>query len=369
MPQKSYVRCVKEVVPMSAERELFFCVCVPVYKAEKYIRECIESVLNQSYQNFELILVDDGSPDNSGAICDEYAYSDKRIKVIHQKNKGLIAARDAAVHYIHVSCRSEDTYVTFLDSDDSLKQNALERLASIIRRENCDMVIFGMDRVSGGKKVIPFDKENTESYLERDKRRLYKKVFSYPEYNPVCRKAVRKGLIPEHSYEKFYGLSHGEDLLRSIELYKAASTIYFLQESLYNYTINPESITRTVGPDSYKVNFTIREQVHEFLEKERIFSESDWEEYRGTCVSRMCQEVVMISRFSVSAEEKTKYYNSIAESDFYKTRLQGRKFKCKGKYRIVFWLFEKKVYWALDFYGLFKNTRQHLHELCGKGKC
>lgn len=71
---------------MLAESKLLFYICVPVYKTEKYIRECIESVLNQSYQNFKLIIVDDGSPDNSGAICDKFACTDRRIKVIHKKH-------------------------------------------------------------------------------------------------------------------------------------------------------------------------------------------------------------------------------------------------------------------------------------------
>ena len=78
---------------------ILFYVCVPVYKVEKYIDTCIQSVLNQSYQNFRLVLVDDGSPDRSGEICEKYAEKDKRIKVIYQKNMGQIAARETAIRY------------------------------------------------------------------------------------------------------------------------------------------------------------------------------------------------------------------------------------------------------------------------------
>jgi len=94
---------VKKGAYMLAESKLLFCICVPVYKTKKYIRECIESVLNQSYQNFKLILVDDGSPDSSGAICEEFACTDRRIKVIHKKNMGLLAARDDAINYVQIS--------------------------------------------------------------------------------------------------------------------------------------------------------------------------------------------------------------------------------------------------------------------------
>ena len=89
-------------------------VIIPIYKAEKYLSMCVDSVLNQTYQNLEVILVDDGSPDNCPAICDEYAQKDKRIRVIHQKNAGLSMARNAGLDI----CTGD--YITFVDSDDAL---------------------------------------------------------------------------------------------------------------------------------------------------------------------------------------------------------------------------------------------------------
>lgn len=336
---------------MTVEKDILFYILVPIYKVEKYVRDCIKSVLDQSYQNFRLILVDDGSPDNSGTICDEFARNDKRLHVIHQKNKGLIAARDTAIKYIQDSYCLKDSYVMFLDSDDSLKQNALSRIADVIRLEDCDMVIYGMDRVLNGQIVTPYDKGNTGSYMEEDKRTLYKKVFSDPVYNPVCRKAIRGELIPAGSYEKYYGISLAEDLLRSIDFYKAASTIYFLQESLYNYTINPESVTMTIGPDNYKMDFTIRERVNEYLEAENVFTESDWEEYRGFCVSLITGMVSTVGSFRIPTREKAEYYNRIAESDFYRKNLKGKTFKCGTKDKILFRIFESKTYWMLNLYG------------------
>lgn len=341
---------------MVAENNLLFCICVPVYKTEKYIRECIESVLNQSYQNFKLILVDDGSPDSSGAICDEFACTDKRIKVIHKKNMGLLAARDDAINYVQTSCPIKDAYVMFLDSDDTLKSNALERLADVIRCENCDMVIFGMDRVSEGKVVVPFNDKNQKSYMEQDKRLLYKKVFSDWSFNPLCRKAIRAELIPNKNYEHYYKFAHAEDLLRSIDLYKAVSTVYFLQEGLYNYTINPDSITQTVRPDNYKVDFTIRELVHEFLIAENVFTTEDWLEYRGVCVSLINDMATTIGRFAISSQEKNQFYRQIVESDYYKNNLRGQRFKVNLRNRIAFQLFKMHVYGAFNIYGRLQNA-------------
>ena len=101
-------------------------VIVPVYKVEPYLRKCVDSVLNQKFKDFELILVDDGSPDNCGKICDEYASVDDRVKVIHQQNGGLSAARNSGIDYVME--HSESEYITFIDSDDWVVNTYLERL-------------------------------------------------------------------------------------------------------------------------------------------------------------------------------------------------------------------------------------------------
>lgn len=97
-------------------------VIVPVYKVEPYLRRCIDSIRNQTYTNLEIILVDDGSPDNCGCICDEYAQKDKRILVIHQKNEGLSAARNSGLD------RCTGAYIGFVDSDDCIHPEMYERL-------------------------------------------------------------------------------------------------------------------------------------------------------------------------------------------------------------------------------------------------
>ena len=113
-------------------------VIVPVYKAEKFLATCIESILNQTYGNLEIILVDDGSPDSCGKICEKYALSDSRVKVVHQKNAGVAAARNVGLDL------AEGDYVTFVDSDDYIQPRMEEKLfiltifvAGYMRRNNC----------------------------------------------------------------------------------------------------------------------------------------------------------------------------------------------------------------------------------------
>ena len=110
-------------------------VIVPVYKVEPYIRQCVESVLGQTYSNFELILVDDGSPDSCGSICDEYAEKDSRVRVVHQKNAGLSAARNAGLDI------AKGEYVTFIDSDDFVREEYLDSLYNAAKNSECKISI------------------------------------------------------------------------------------------------------------------------------------------------------------------------------------------------------------------------------------
>ena len=145
--------------------ELKFSVLVPVYNVEKYVGECIESVLGQSYNNFELILVDDGSTDRSGALCDEYAAKDSRIRVFHKENAGLLHTRRFGIE------RATGDVFVFLDSDDSLKPDALEKIGCTMEKYGCDCVVYGLERFSGDKVLYTVVDKKEECL--KDKRDLY----------------------------------------------------------------------------------------------------------------------------------------------------------------------------------------------------
>lgn len=114
-------------------------IIVPVYKVEPYLRRCIDSILNQTFRDFELILIDDGSPDNCGAICDEYAEKDGRILVIHQKNQGVSAARNAGLDI------ARGTYLGFVDSDDWIEPEMYETMITTAKEKNVDVVVCGIN--------------------------------------------------------------------------------------------------------------------------------------------------------------------------------------------------------------------------------
>ena len=141
-------------------------IIVPVYRVEKYINKCVDSVLRQSYKNFELILVDDGSPDNCGNICDDYANSDNRIKVIHKQNGGLSSARNAGIDV------AKGDYVTFLDSDDVIENHYFEKLLSLCKQNQAQIAIMKMMRVPADfneKEYVPQSKNAGIEILSPEK--------------------------------------------------------------------------------------------------------------------------------------------------------------------------------------------------------
>jgi len=119
-------------------------VIIPVFNAEKYLEECIDSVINQTYNNLEIIIIDDGSTDSSGTICDNYANQDNRIKVIHRKNGGISDARNAGLKVI------QGDYFTFVDADDTIDSNAIQLMVDSIRETGCMMAAFGYSTGTNG---------------------------------------------------------------------------------------------------------------------------------------------------------------------------------------------------------------------------
>lgn len=330
-------------------KKIKFYILVPVYRTEKYVRSCIESVRNQTYQDFEMILVDDGSPDNAGQICDEFASRDIRITVIHQRNMGPLAARQSAIKFIEsrLGVVGNDSIIVFLDSDDTLKVNALETLYFTFLKYDCDMVIYGMDRVLNGQVIDKYCLKSNENEIISDKKRLYKKIFSDSSYNPLWRKAISSQLLSERDYSEWYHIFHAEDLLQSIDYYKKCKKAIFLKESLYNYTVNPESITQTVSSENFKINFTVRQKVMEFLSTEKVFDEKDWKQYRTYCISILCDLLITILKFPVSWKRKINWFEEIWNSDYFRNYIKGKEYEKEnlGWEKYVYILYSKKICW------------------------
>lgn len=206
-------------------------IIVPIYKAESYLHRCIDSILSQTFTDWELLLVDDGSPDKSGEICDEYANKDVRIKVFHKENGGVSSARNFGLNYV------KGEYITFIDADDWIDNQNLFNCNAIIEANNLDILQYSWKRIDDDKNVLQVRTINTE-VLE------LQNYMSKGNFN-VCvgGSCIKSSIIKENNIRFDEKLKLAEDqifillaMTKSHRL-KATSTVY------YNYYFNKNSAT------------------------------------------------------------------------------------------------------------------------------
>lgn len=209
-------------------------VIVPVYKVEKYLSRCVDSILNQTFDDFELILVDDGSPDKSGDICEQYAKSDNRIVVIHRENGGLSVARNSGIEWALNNSDSE--WITFIDSDDWIHSNYLKILLDYAKRFNTEVSICNFLRTSGYMADdVSEEKLNVHNYSSED-------FFANHNLNAVVAwgKLYKKHFFEGIRYPE--GRLH-EDEFTTYKILFQCKDVCFVDEHLYYYFINTQGIT------------------------------------------------------------------------------------------------------------------------------
>lgn len=209
-------------------------VIVPVYNVEKYLHRCVDSIINQTYSNLEIILVDDGSPDNSGIICDEYAKKDARVKVMHQKNSGVSAARNAGLDV------ASGEYIAFVDSDDWINDNMYSALIYEIEANNVDMVkcgVYETDTVHGRNYTY----KDNETFNKED---CFEKYFEGFLWTIAC-----NGIYKSELAQKVLFLENlvWEDNYSSGMYLFYANKVEAVKNVYYNYRINTDGISCKTG--------------------------------------------------------------------------------------------------------------------------
>jgi glycosyltransferase involved in cell wall biosynthesis len=208
-------------------------VVVPVYNVEQYIRECVDSIVSQTYCHLEIVLVDDGSPDDCPAICDEYAKKDSRIKVIHQKNGGLAKARNVGIE------NSSGEYITFIDSDDYIASNYIEILYRGIIENNADVSIASFRSFEKNNTAVIED--SSCQFATISKKRCfenYTSIFTNP-FVSAWNKLYKRNLFSNIRFPegKLY-----EDAFTTYKIFDVSQKIVFTSSVLYFYRLNPDSI-------------------------------------------------------------------------------------------------------------------------------
>ena len=247
-------------------------VIVPVYNTEKYLRECIDSILAQTFTDFELILVNDGSTDGSGAICDEYAGKDPRIRVIHQENGGITGARKSGVRV------AQGEYVTFVDSDDWIDREMYRTMLDCRQEADPDVVICSM-LMETMKGILP-QKEIIKAGFY-DKNRMQKDVYPImlfdflhcvPAMAPsLCNKLFRRQLLESVIVQVNDTITYGEDALCTYACLLNAERIYVSEAQSYHYRNHMESASNGYSYDLLEKFFLLIEQLQsQFQQRDQI---------------------------------------------------------------------------------------------------
>ena len=209
-------------------------VIVPIYKVESYLPRCIESIINQTYKNLEIFLVDDGSPDNCGRIADEYAHKDLRIKVLHKENGGLSDARNYALDFI------TGEYVTFIDSDDTVDPKYIEILVDLISKSNTNVSMVGYQIFDDNMSISVYDGGPFEKVIYSQEKAL-QKALKVQLMQSAWGKLYKRQIFKDLRFPK--GMLY-EDLAIFYDVIDMSNGIAYIDLPLYKYYLRSDSIMR-----------------------------------------------------------------------------------------------------------------------------
>ena len=312
-------------------------VIVPIYNVEKFIKKCLDSIVNQTYKNLEIILVDDGSPDSCGKICDEYAQKDNRIKVIHKENGGLVSARNAGLEI------ATGDYISFIDPDDWIEKEMYEEMIKIAIEKNVDAVRCGHyrdDNETSEEHTCIFTENKLFNFkLDRD---TLLDIFLSGKIGPNLWAMI----IKKNCYDKIHNnyLTHflGEDYIYVTELFCVIDSIYFYNKSFYHYYKNTTSMSYSLERAKKNINelIALYSIVISILEKYNCASQiliDDW---------KVCSFVLIYNKINMIFLQPQKI-------SFVKELLSNNEI-----YKIIESInIEKLSFWKKIFLNLLKNKK------------
>lgn len=330
-------------------------VIIPVYNVEKYLEECVKSLINQSYKNLEIILVNDGSTDSSGVLCDNLALLDSRISVIHKNNEGLGFARNTGLEY------ANGEYVTFIDSDDYADKNLIELLYEGIVNYNADTCIGGFKRVNDLNQVIYEEKYDMKNYSGREVKDnlLVRMLGSSPTKSDAIRMSVWNVLFSTNIIKrnKLTFLSErdfiSEDILFDLEYYKYSKKVTVIDSTAYNYRINNMSLTMKYKEDMLGKCTKLYKEIYSKIDKDYKDSKNALirlkRQYFVNVRSCIKQENIRISKKNINIAIKN--IRNICSNEDLQSIIRSYPVKLLGiKQKMFLFMVEKKM--AITLYIL-----------------
>lgn len=314
-------------------------VIVPVYKVpEEYLRKCIESILNQSLKELEIILVDDGSPDNCGNICDEYAKKDSRINVIHKENEGVSSARNIGIS------KARGKYISFVDSDDWIENDFYEKIFEYAIDNDVDIAISGFLKEINGKSHEVLKKEKSQIFTRQEAqyRLLDRKIYVWGLWDKIYKTKLIKGKV---FFDKT--LDMGEDLDFVWKILKVSEKIGYISLNKYHYVKRKNSATLSANPEKKWSSIQVIKNILDEIIIEK-FDEKSIKQVQCLYVKEVASSIIdMINSNTVKYEKYIKLFQK--EIKNYREILFKNSFSIKVKVGLFLAII------PYDFYKLIKR--------------
>lgn len=303
-------------------------IIIPVYNAEDLLSRCINSIINQSHSRIEIILINDGSTDNSGSICDHYGNLDTRIRVVHLKNKGVANARNKGIEL------AKGEYIQFVDSDDWLEEDTIEQTLGTLIRDKSQMIIFGYFRHFSLENYKEC-KLNNANVLNKEE--IFKQLgflMNNEMFNSVWNKLYKKNILMENNVEFNVLYQNGEDFMFNMEYIKFINNMSLYNKCFYHYNNTQQSLSKSRSIKKFKSIKSAYDQYRPDLENISLYSEQSRRLYEQYYLKNIFIMLVDIYRsrkkvnydyrqilLNMFKDEAIKKSLSIADPDYYYLKL------------------------------------------------
>ena len=235
-------------------------IIIPVYNVERFLCQCLDSIINQTYTNLEIILVDDGSPDNCGSICDEYAAKDSRIIVVHKPNGGLSAARNEGI------IRATGDWIAFVDSDDWCEPDFYEQLLQSCRGKQADIILSG-GRILELEKKSKIERHFPENFYFTEREHITNLMSNWSSFASPWDKMFRGELIKKNKLQYDVGCKVFEDVLFNFQAFDCATSLIGCPVVGYHNRVTSTGITQSFNLNKFKESYYVVEKMHNYTER------------------------------------------------------------------------------------------------------
>lgn len=329
-----------------------FSIIIPVYNIEKYLSKCLDSVCEQTCADYEVILVNDGSTDNSGHICEIYKQKNDKFKVYHKKNEGIVKTRQFGV------ANAAGKYIVCIDGDDWISEDYLEQFEKEIEKNTPDVICCGYV-IASEQKNKPMPISNNKGYYSRAKMELEifpmliqssKATYFRPS---LWAKAIKRELYIQQQFTDLF-VNIGEDGACTIPCIAHAKSMSILQECMYFYRLNISSVTKAKKPFRWDGPMLISKH----LENRIDMTKYDFQEqlYRKTVHELF---TVVITQFyqNKTRKEIVKDIDKHLSEEYYANAIKNSSFKGSLKANFMYYSLRFKIYWIIALYAKYKKGR------------